>query len=70
MEEVMNKQIQEATQKALELINSGSVELWSAQIGDLTKGQLFKVSIQLSKNGFDSKIIKNSLDNGLVVTKR
>lgn len=66
----MNKQIQEATQKALELINSGSVEIWSAELGDLTKGQLFKVSIQLSKNGFDSRMIVNSLDSGLVVIKR
>ena len=66
----MSKRIQEATQRALELINRGATEVWSAALGSYTKGDLFKISIELHKAGFVCQWIKNSNDNGLIVTKQ
>lgn len=63
----MNKQITEATEKAVELIHTGNTEIWSAQLGDLTASKLMKVQVQLSKRGFHSVLLKNSFDNGLKV---
>jgi hypothetical protein len=59
-----------ATSKAMELISTGSTEVWSSQLGDLTKKQFITVLLRLNNTGFKVQHITNSYDNGFVVVKK
>lgn len=62
--------IKSATEKAIQLVNEGSSEVWSSQLGDLTKKQMIAVVLNLNNTGLTVRCIVNSLDNGFVVVKR